>query len=67
MKLVVNGQTIEVPASITAVEELLHHLSLNKDFAIVEQNGAILEKQEWDKVKISAADRFEIVQFVGGG
>ncbi len=58
---------MEVPQSITTVVQLLDHLQLNKELAIVEVNAEILQPTERDGKKIQVDDRIEIVQFVGGG
>ncbi|MCM3111433.1 sulfur carrier protein ThiS [Lederbergia lenta] len=67
MQIVLNGKMQEIPIEVTRVKELIHFLSLNKDLAIVEQNGRILERSEWSEMEITDNDHFEIVQFVGGG
>lgn len=67
MHLYINGQRMEVPQSITTVVQLLDHLQLNKELAIVEINAEILQPTERNHKKIQADDRIEIVQFVGGG
>ncbi len=58
---------MEVPQSITTVVQLLEHLQLNKELAIVEVNAEILQPAERDSKEIKADDHIEIVQFVGGG
>lgn len=58
---------MEVPKSITTVVQLLEHLQLNKELAIVEVNAEILQPAERDSKEIKADDHIEIVQFVGGG
>lgn len=67
MRLYVNGHNMEVPKSITTVVQLLEHLQLNKELAIVEVNAEILQPAERDSKEIKADDHIEIVQFVGGG
>ncbi|WP_107838054.1 sulfur carrier protein ThiS [Metasolibacillus meyeri] len=67
MHLYINGHRMEVPQSITTVVQLLDHLQLNKELAIVEVNAEILQPTERDGKKIQVDDRIEIVQFVGGG
>ncbi|WP_342559108.1 sulfur carrier protein ThiS [Metasolibacillus sp. FSL K6-0083] len=67
LRLYVNGHNMEVPKSITTVVQLLEHLQLNKELAIVEVNAEILQPAERDSKEIKADDHIEIVQFVGGG
>ena len=62
----VNGQRKELRAGMT-VRELLEQLGLNPGRVAVEYNLEILPKAEWEHTHVGAGDRFEIVQFVGGG
>lgn len=65
MHLIVNGEP-----KLVSSEQL--HLVLNelgyagKHF-VVELNGEILSKETYTTTKLTAADRLEIVSFVGGG
>ncbi|WP_405030815.1 sulfur carrier protein ThiS [Paenibacillus hexagrammi] len=45
MKLHINGQSVEVPDSITTVTELLAHFDLADKMLVVELNQAILQKR----------------------
>jgi len=62
----VNGEKKEMPAGVT-VRQLLEQLGLNPARVAVEYNLAILPKAKWEETRVAAGDRFEIVQFVGGG
>jgi sulfur carrier protein len=62
----VNGERKELPAGIT-VRELLDQLGLNPGRVAIEYNLEILPKMKWEETRVAAGDRFEIVQFVGGG
>jgi thiamine biosynthesis protein ThiS len=46
---------------------LLVHLGLNPGRVAIERNLEILPRAVWDSTRVAASDRFEIVQFVGGG
>ena len=37
------------------------------DRIVVEYNGKILSKADWESTRVSAADTMEVVTFVGGG
>jgi len=62
----VNGENRETPTGST-VAGLLMQLGLNSGRVAVEYNLRILPKTKWDDTRIAQGDRFEIVQFVGGG
>ena len=62
----VNGETKELPAG-TSVRDLLDQLGLNPGRVAIEYNLEILPKTKWEATQVAHGDRFEIVQFVGGG
>jgi thiamine biosynthesis protein ThiS len=64
--IIVNGENR--PASVEAtVADLLRELGLNSSRVAIERNLEILPRPKWQETRIAAGDRFEIVQFVGGG
>jgi sulfur carrier protein len=62
----VNGENRETAAG-TTVSGLLSQLGLHAGRVAIEYNLRILPKAKWEETRIAAGDRFEIVQFVGGG
>jgi sulfur carrier protein len=62
----VNGEIKEL-APGTSVRTLLDHLGLNPGRVAIEYNLEILPKAKWEETRVTAGDRLEIVQFVGGG
>ncbi len=46
MNLKINGNQIEVPASVKTVAELLTHLELDNRIVVVERNKDILQKDD---------------------
>jgi thiamine biosynthesis protein ThiS len=62
----VNGEQKEAPAG-SSVRELLEQLGLNPARVAIEYNLRILPKAKWEETRVASGDRFEIVQFVGGG
>jgi thiamine biosynthesis protein ThiS len=62
----VNGEQQETPQG-TTVAGLLEQVGLNQGRVAVEYNLSILPRSKWADTHISSGDRFEIVQFVGGG
>ena len=66
IQVLVNGEKKEMPAGVTVLV-LLEQLGLNPGRVAVEYNLEILPKAKWEETRVAAGDRFEIVQFVGGG
>jgi len=66
MQIQLNGEAREVPDGMN-VSGLLAHLGLNPARVAIERNLEILPRGQWPATDVSAGDRFEIVQFVGGG
>lgn len=64
--ILVNGEERQAKASDTVVD-LLAALGLRNGRVAIERNLKILPRAEWEATKIAAGDRYEIVQFVGGG
>jgi thiamine biosynthesis protein ThiS len=62
----VNGESREAVAG-TTVTGLLAQLGLNTGRVAIEHNLQILPKAKWEVTQVAEGDRFEIVQFVGGG
>jgi sulfur carrier protein len=66
VSIVVNGETKQAPCAAT-VSELLAVLGLNSSRVAIERNLQILPRSEWPTTQVAPGDRYEIVQFVGGG
>jgi thiamine biosynthesis protein ThiS len=66
ISITVNGERREVPGGLS-VAALLTHLSLSSDRVAIERNLEILPRARWQETCVQFGDRFEIVQFVGGG
>lgn len=67
MKLLINGDQVEVPASVTTVAALLQHFQLDQKVVIVEKNKEILQKDSHEVESVTDGDQLELVHFVGGG
>jgi thiazole synthase len=66
MKLIVNGEEREFPASLT-VESMLGSLGFDPRKVAVERNLAIVPKSSYQATALGEGDRIEIVHFIGGG
>ena len=64
--IVVNGEERAANPGAT-VTDLLRELGLDSGRVAIERNLEILPRPKWAETKVTAGDRFEIVQFVGGG
>jgi thiamine biosynthesis protein ThiS len=62
----VNGESRAAVAGATVVD-LLRELGLDGGRVAIERNLEILPRQKWNETRIEAGDRYEVVQFVGGG
>ena len=64
--IIVNGEQRNARIGET-VSDLLLALGLENGRVAIERNLQILPRANWPETKLAAGDRFEIVQFVGGG
>ena len=61
----VNGSTYNYEGQ--TVQEVLEALAFRMDRIVVEYNGKIISKADWESTRVSPADTMEVVTFVGGG
>ena len=66
MKVIINGETKEITEEIS-LQKLLKNLSLPRERIAVELNKEVVRKKDWENIKLSDADKIEIIHFVGGG
>jgi thiamine biosynthesis protein ThiS len=66
LSIVVNGEDRATRPEAT-VTDLLRDLGLDRGRVAIERNLEILPRAKWAETKVQAGDRYEIVQFVGGG
>jgi len=66
ISIIVNGEPKEVAPGANVVL-LLGALGLHAGRVAIERNFQILPRAEWTSTVVAAGDRYEIVQFVGGG
>ena len=66
LNIVVNGENRVSPPGAT-VSDLLRELNLPAGRVAIERNLEILPRPQWAETAVAAGDRYEIVQFVGGG
>ena len=66
LTIIVNGETRATKPGST-VADLLQELALNSGRVAIERNLEVLPRPKWQETQIEPGDRYEIVQFVGGG
>lgn len=66
IEIVVNGETRLADAG-ASVESFLRAHDLDPDTVVVERNGEILPRPEYEDTSLAPGDALEIVHFVGGG
>lgn len=62
----VNGESRAAKPGATVID-LLRELGLEGGRVAIERNLEILPRDQWNGTRIEPGDRYEIVQFVGGG
>ncbi|MDR7075808.1 sulfur carrier protein [Neobacillus niacini] len=67
MKVLLNGESIQLAEEIVTVADLLTHYEIQEKVVVVEINGEILTRVEHQSTRLADKDRIEIVHFVGGG
>ena len=65
MKIIVNGKSEETSAII--IQDLVEEKNLKAEYVIVEHNGSIVKRTEWNDVQLSEDDDIEFLSIVGGG
>jgi len=66
LAITVNGETRGANPG-TSVVDLLRELGLDSGRVAIERNLEILPRPKWAETMVVTGDRYEIVQFVGGG
>jgi len=69
MNLVVNGESrlLDTAPDPTCLNDVVRALGHNPTLVVVEHNGAIVPKSQWENTSIGDGDNLEIVTIVGGG
>ena len=66
ISIVVNGENRGAKPGATIID-LLQELELDSGRVAIERNLEILPRPKWIETQVAPGDRYEIVQFVGGG
>jgi thiamine biosynthesis protein ThiS len=66
ISIIVNGEG-RIAAPGVTVTQLLETLGIHGGRVAIERNRQILPRADWGETRVVDGDRYEIVQFVGGG
>ncbi len=66
MQVLINGETRNIENELN-LRQLLEKLELPMTRIAIELNKDVVRKKDWETIKISDADKIEIIHFVGGG
>jgi sulfur carrier protein len=66
MKITCNGETKDIDPGTTLVA-LIKNFDLNPDTVVVECDGRIVKRDEYDSQVLTEGNVIELVRFVGGG
>jgi sulfur carrier protein len=66
VRVTINGESREIPASMT-LTGLIEHLGLTDGPVAIERNREVVPRADHARVTVEAGDVLEIVHFVGGG
>ena len=66
MELEVNGDSMKLPDR-AHVSDVLAQMGLTGRRVAVELNGEIVSRTQFEQMLLSAGDRLEVVQAIGGG
>ncbi len=67
MKLHINGEERDFPASSLTLAALVELLGMKADRVAVELNREIVPRDRWLETQLNDGDHLEVVHFVGGG
>lgn len=66
MNLIINGKSTKLDQPIS-LKELAIQYDLNVDTIVIEYNGDIPDKSNFDAIMTQDNDQIEFIHFVGGG
>lgn len=66
MKIICNGESHDIPEGLVLVD-YLKNLKLDPSAVVVEYNGRIIDRTNYDKQVISEGAELELIRFVPGG
>jgi sulfur carrier protein len=67
MLIQLNGKNVELPETVTTIQDVLHLYHLENRIVVIEVNKDIVYKEQYLSKTLADRDQVEIVHFVGGG
>tara|TARA_Y100000310_G_scaffold118516_1_gene117389 strand:+ start:2455 stop:2670 length:216 start_codon:yes stop_codon:yes gene_type:complete len=67
MKLLLNGKEKELSDKLTVGEFLVEEKVKFPDMVVIELNGQILKKENYQNTSLNEGDKMELLYFMGGG
>jgi len=65
MRILLNGEIQETSAEFLA--DLLNQMDISREGLIVEINGMIIPREDWNRYELKQEMKIELIKFVGGG
>jgi len=65
MRILLNGEIQETSAEFLA--DLLNQMDISREGLIVEINGVIIPREDWNRYELKQEMKIELIKFVGGG
>jgi len=66
MRLTINGKQLLIPEGLN-IAELITNQGFNPQVIVVEHNGSVIKREDWQTIILQPEDCLEVVSFVGGG
>ena len=66
MQITCNGETKKISAN-TTLASFISRMELNPDTVVVECDGTIIKRDEYDTLILQEGNVLELIRFVGGG
>ena len=66
MKCIINGDEFNFEQDLPVIE-VLSSLELDQERIIVEFNGSLIKKENFNETIVRESDQLELLEFVGGG
>lgn len=66
MEIILNGEKVNLEQSFS-LNQLIDKYDMNRETVVVEVNGQLPEKSEYDSIYPKEGDTIELIRFVGGG
>ncbi len=66
MQIRVNGSLEDIQSSLNIREYLLSK-GLKPESVVIELNGQVVKREQWERIVLKENDELEVLRFVGGG